>query len=106
MSKELFDYYETQGIKHEIIIPYTPQRNGVVQRNSRRTIMNMARSMLKVKDMSSNFGAKTISCCLFIKQISLNKFTNLIPEEVRSSYKLNVKHFKVFGSIAYTNVLS
>jgi transposase InsO family protein len=36
---------ETQGIKHERTIPYTPQQNGVVER-ANQTIMGMARCML------------------------------------------------------------
>lgn len=42
------EYCRAHGIMHEVIAPYTPQHNGLAERRN-RTIMNMARSMLKEK---------------------------------------------------------
>ena len=38
------------GIIHEVIAPCTPQHNGVAEREN-RTILNMAKSMLKTKNL-------------------------------------------------------
>lgn len=47
-SKEFKDYCKGVGIQHEVIAPYTPQHNGLVERRN-RTLLNMTRSMLKEK---------------------------------------------------------
>ena len=47
------EYCKIEWITHKITMPYTPQQNGVVERRH-KTIMNMARSMLKPKRMPNN----------------------------------------------------
>ena len=41
---------DKSGIKKQLTTPYTPQHNGVVERKN-RTIMGLARSMLKNKNL-------------------------------------------------------
>jgi transposase InsO family protein len=44
-NSQIEGFLEEDGIKHEFSSPYTPQQNGVVERNN-RTLLNMARTML------------------------------------------------------------
>jgi transposase InsO family protein len=44
-SKEFVDYCTATGIKKELIVPYNPQHNGVVERKN-RTIVGAARAMI------------------------------------------------------------
>jgi transposase InsO family protein len=44
-NSQIEDFPEDEGIKHEFSSPYTPQQNGVVERNN-RTLLDMARTML------------------------------------------------------------
>jgi transposase InsO family protein len=53
------------GIKRQFTTRYTPQQNGVAERKN-RTIMNMARSMLKEKHLSNDFWGEAIACSLFM----------------------------------------
>ena len=53
-SNEFKRHCEELGLQHNIICPYTPQHNGVAEREN-KTIMDMARSMLKVKGMPNYF---------------------------------------------------
>jgi len=46
MSKEFIASMSEKGIKHEFIVPYTPQQNGVAQRNN-RSLMETTCCMLK-----------------------------------------------------------
>jgi transposase InsO family protein len=39
------EYLEEEGVKHEFSAPYTPQKNGLVERKN-RTLIDMARTML------------------------------------------------------------
>ncbi|XP_019459894.1 PREDICTED: uncharacterized protein LOC109359651 [Lupinus angustifolius] len=43
-SREFENFYLDQGIVHEIIAPYTPQHNGVVERRN-MIVMNMVRDV-------------------------------------------------------------
>ena len=48
-------FYNEECIKHEVIAPYTPQHNGIVEgRNI--SILNMTRSMLKAKEAKKILG--------------------------------------------------
>ena len=58
-SNEFKRHYEELGLQHNIICPYTPQHNEVAERKN-RTIMDLARSMLKGHNM----------CGIFDKQIT------------------------------------
>ena len=49
-SHEFQVFCDEEGIIHEVTSPYTPQHNGVAERRN-RTILNMARSMMKGKGM-------------------------------------------------------
>lgn len=46
LSNELVNLCEERGIERQLTVPYTPQQNGIVERRN-RTVMEMARSMLK-----------------------------------------------------------
>nr|GEW14363.1 hypothetical protein [Tanacetum cinerariifolium] len=59
-SLEFDAYCEMHGIKRELTPPYTPEHNGVVERKN-RTIMRMARSMLKGKNMPSYLWAEAVA---------------------------------------------
>ena len=48
LSSEFLDFCDDNGIKRHLTAPFTPEKNGVVQRKN-RTIVEMARNMLKQK---------------------------------------------------------
>ena len=45
MSSEFNAFLAERGIKHQCTVPYTPQQNGVAERNM--SLMEMARCMVK-----------------------------------------------------------
>jgi len=97
-------YYEELGLQHDITCPYTPQHNGVAERKN-RTIMDIARSMLKAKGMPNYFWAEAVTCAVYlINRSPTRSVSNTIPIEAWSGFKLNVQHLKVFGSITYAHV--
>jgi transposase InsO family protein len=44
-NSQIEGFLEQEGIRHEFSSPYTPQQNGVVERNN-MTILDMARTLL------------------------------------------------------------
>ncbi|GAB2278278.1 hypothetical protein Dimus_039278 [Dionaea muscipula] len=104
VSNEFRKYCESEGLKHEITIPYTPQHNGIAERKN-RSILDMARSMLKAKKMPNCFWGEAVSCAVYLLNRSPTKsLQNVTPEEAWGGYKPSVKHLRIFGSIAYAHV--
>lgn len=52
LSQEFELFCEENGIHMELTTPYTLEQNGIAKRKN-RTIMEMARNMLKSKDLSN-----------------------------------------------------
>ncbi|RDX69169.1 hypothetical protein CR513_51756, partial [Mucuna pruriens] len=86
-SKEFNEFCEKNEIRHPLMVLKTLQQNGVAKRKN-RTILNMARCMLKAKSMPKEFWAKVVSCVVYL--------SNRSPTiNVKGRFKLNdrgVKH--------------
>ncbi|GAU17358.1 hypothetical protein TSUD_232340 [Trifolium subterraneum] len=103
-SKEFENYCKDQGIIHEVTAPYTPQHNGLAERRN-RSILDMARSMVKQKGLPHRFWGEAVSTTVYILNRSpTKKLIDKVPEEVWSKCKPSVTHFKVFGSLSYKHV--
>jgi transposase InsO family protein len=53
-----------QGIRHQTTPTYTPQLNGLAERKN-RTILDMARSLLKAKKLPKQYWAEAVSCVMY-----------------------------------------
>ncbi|KAJ3705098.1 hypothetical protein LUZ61_008803 [Rhynchospora tenuis] len=97
-------FCKEHGIRRPLTAPYSPQQNGVAERKN-RTILDMVRCLLKTKNMPKEFWAEAVQCAVYVqnrcKHASLEDMT---PEEAWSGQKPTVKHFKVFGSVAYAHI--
>ncbi|GAU47337.1 hypothetical protein TSUD_101250, partial [Trifolium subterraneum] len=103
-SKEFENYCKDQCIIHEVTTPCTPQHNGLAERRN-RSILDMARSMVKQKGLPHRFPGEAVSTAVYILNRSPTKnLKDKVPEEVWSKCKPSVTHFKVFGSLSYKNV--
>lgn len=63
-SLEFQKYCDDEGIVQGITAPYTPQHNGIAERRN-RSILNMARSMLKRRSCLRVFGKSYLYCCVY-----------------------------------------
>ncbi|KAL4273099.1 hypothetical protein GQ457_13G010880 [Hibiscus cannabinus] len=103
-SNEFNDFCKANGIRCPLTVPRSPQQNGVAERKN-RTILNMARSMLKAKNMPKEFWAEAVSCAVYFSNRSPTKnVDNVTPQEAWSGRKPSVRHIRVFGNIAYAHV--
>ncbi|KAJ4754257.1 polyprotein [Rhynchospora pubera] len=105
-SIEFQKFCEAEGIHHELTVPYTPEQNGVAERKN-RTIVEMARSMLKTKGLPNLFWAEAVATAVYLLNLSPTKAVmNKTPFEAWFERKPAIGHLKVFGCIAYTLVNS
>nr|GEY00760.1 retrovirus-related Pol polyprotein from transposon TNT 1-94 [Tanacetum cinerariifolium] len=79
ISKEFAALCDEEGIKRELTAPYTPEKNGVAERKN-RTVVEMARSMLKSKELPDNFWAEGVAAVVYLLNISPTKSVwNMTP---------------------------
>ncbi|XP_058192064.1 uncharacterized protein LOC131309447 [Rhododendron vialii] len=98
------NFCKEHGIKHQLTPSYTPQLNGVAERKN-RTILDMARSMLKEKRLPREFWAEAVACVVYLLNRCPTKSVRFKTlEEAWNSFKPSVSHLRVYGCIAYAKI--
>jgi len=88
---------------HEVTAPYTPQHNGLAERRN-RILLDMTRSMLKMKKMPNTFWGEVVRTAAYILNRCPTKKLDQIPEEIWLGCKQLGKHLRVFGSLCYKHI--
>jgi transposase InsO family protein len=95
------EYLEEEGIKHELLAPYTPQQNGVVERKN-RTLIDMARTMLGEYKTPERFWSEAVNtACHAINWLYLHRLLKKTSYKLLTGNKPNVLYFCVFGNKCY-----
>lgn len=102
-SKDFEAFCTSQGIVHEVTAPYTPQHNGLAERRN-RTLLDMARSMIKQKKLPHQFWGEAVTTAAYILNKCPTKKLEKVPEEAWCGRKPSVQHLRVFGSLCYKHV--
>eukprot|EP00253_Pinus_taeda_P036117 PITA_36117 len=79
VNNKFINLFSEHGIQMQHIVPYTPQQNGVVEKEINRENYIVNRTPTKV-------------------------LNNIILEEASSSIKPDVSHFRIFGSEAWAHI--
>jgi hypothetical protein len=88
------------GIRHEFSCRYTPDQNAVAERKN-RSIVEATGTMLEEKSMSKFYWAKAVRTTVCIQ----NQIGDKVPAHKRYfGRKPNLRHLRVFGSIAYVHI--
>lgn len=99
-------YLTSEGIKHELTIPRTPEQNGVAER-ANRTLIESVRSMLIGTNLRQSFSAEALSTAVYLKNKSPTKIIkNKTPHEALVGSKPNVNHLNIFGCVCYAHIVS
>ena len=103
-SNEFDKFCKIHGVKRQLTASYTPQQNGIAERKN-RTIFEMARSMLKAKNLPKNFWAEAVACAVFVlNRCPTRSVLGRTPEEAWSGNKPDVSFLRVFGCVAYPHI--
>ncbi|KAE8655864.1 hypothetical protein F3Y22_tig00117016pilonHSYRG00207 [Hibiscus syriacus] len=94
----------SQALSEVSTVPRSPQKNGVAERKN-RTILDMARSMLKSKKLPKEFWAEAIACVVYLTNRSPTRSVwGKTSQEAWSGRKPGISHLRTFGSIAHVHV--
>jgi transposase InsO family protein len=96
MSGEFLQYLSKEGIKPETRAPYTPQQNGVAEREN-RTAMASVRSFLHARNVPIHLWAKAVACAVYCHNRALSTVnTDVTPFEGWYKRKPTVSHLRIF----------
>lgn len=100
--KELITFCKEERIKREIIVPYNPGQNGVVERKN-RIIEECIRAMLHDQDLPKFlWGEVTV---VYLQNQSPRKIlNNMTLEEAFTGNKPSVDHLQIFGCPIYIRI--
>ncbi|GJW75942.1 zinc finger, CCHC-type containing protein [Tanacetum coccineum] len=92
-------YFQSVGIIHKTMTPYTPQQNGVSERKN-RALKEMVNSMLSYSGLSEGFwGEAMLTSCYLLNRV-LNKRNKVTPCCKTFGLQMDLKRkMKVDGSI-------
>jgi transposase InsO family protein len=95
------EFPEEEGNKHEFLVPYTPQQNGVVERKN-MTLIDMARTMLGEFKTLERFWSEAVNtACHAINRLYLHHLLKKTSYKLLTGNKPNVSYFRVFGCKCY-----
>jgi transposase InsO family protein len=101
-SGQLNGYLQQMGIRREFSCRYTPKQNGMAERKN-RSIVEAARTMLEEKSMPKFYWAEAVRTAVYIQ----NRIGDKVSAHERYfGTKPNLRHLRVFSSIAYVHILN
>lgn len=106
---EFIDYrvkvlLNNNSITHELSAPYTPEQNGLIEREN-RTIVELARSLLQDKNLPKFLWAEAMHTAMYVlNMIPTKQNNNLSPFELWYNKKPVYEHLRVFGSVVFAKV--
>lgn len=101
---ELFQkYLKKNGIIHQTTNVYTPQQNGLSERNN-RSIVEKARCLLAEAKLDKKFWAEATHYSVYLLNRSPSKGTGITPHEAWTGQKPDLSHIRIFGTTAMVHV--
>ncbi|KAM0916826.1 hypothetical protein ACQ4PT_009866 [Festuca glaucescens] len=103
-SATFYQHCAKAGVQRHLTAPNTPQQNGVVERRN-QTLLRMARSMMKAKQVPSMFWGEAVLTAAFILNRSFTRSVDgMTPYEAWHGVKPEVRFLRVFGCVGHVKV--
>nr|GEV37259.1 retrotransposon protein, putative, Ty1-copia subclass [Tanacetum cinerariifolium] len=96
LSQEFLDHLRSRGIISQLIPPYTPQHNGVLERRN-QTLLDMVRSMMSLTTLPMSFWGYALDPAACILNMVQTKKVNKTPYEMWHGKVPNLSYLKVWG---------
>jgi transposase InsO family protein len=100
-STEFTNHCVQHGVRRQLMTPYTPQQNGIVEQRN-QTVVGTARSMMKAKGLLGiSWGEVVATAVDILNRSSTKGVARMAPYEAWYGKKPVVHHLRTFGYIAY-----
>ncbi|MCO5558697.1 hypothetical protein L7F22_012283 [Adiantum nelumboides] len=96
-------YCQQHGIRQRLTVPHNPKQNGIAERMN-RSLMNMARSMLKIASLPPSFWEEAVATSCYLQNRVYTRSTNNIPYTLWYGQKPDFAILRIFGCTAYAHV--
>lgn len=104
VNNKMNSYLKSNGIRHELTVPYTPEQNGVAERYN-RTIIEKSRCLLHDAGLTKSYWAEAVNMAVYLINRSINaNLDNATPEEIWTNKKVDVSNLKLFGSTVMVHI--
>jgi hypothetical protein len=98
-SKEAIEFYNSQGIKHVITTPDTPQQNGKAEVEG-GLLHSMANKLLHHANLARRFWAMAYRVAVLTRNLVPRK-NGKVPLEQATKKKIDISFLRIFGCLAY-----
>lgn len=105
VNKGVKSFLENKGIRHTVTVAYTPQQNGVAEREN-RILIEAARSMIYSKSqLPLNLWAEAINTAAYIiNRTGPSKQSGKTPFDIWFGKTSNIDNLKVFGTECFVHI--
>ncbi|UYV75574.1 hypothetical protein LAZ67_13000650, partial [Cordylochernes scorpioides] len=103
VNRQVEDFLNQSGIKHQLTVPYSPAQNGVAERKN-RSLMEMTRCMLFDSGLPQSLWAEAVTTANYLHNRIPSKATDKTPFELWTNRKPSLKHLKRFGCKAFAYI--
>lgn len=102
--KDFKEHLLRNKIQHHTTAPYTPQQNGVAERDN-RTLVEAARSMIIHSKLPKLLWAEAVNVAAYtLNRVTCKKTVNSTPYEKWFGTKPSISHLRTFGCEVYVNI--
>ena len=103
-SDQFKSFLRSEGVKHELTVPRSPEQNGTSERMN-RTLVEAVRTMIHDANLPKKFWGEAISTAVYVRNRSpTSALVGMTPYEALNGVKPDVKHLRSFGCVAYCHV--
>ena len=100
-THEFAKYCAGEGIHHQRTAPYSPQKNGVIERRN-GTVVAAARSMLKAKGLPGRLWGEAVATAVYLlSRCPTKSVEGMTPFQAWHGKKSAVHHLRIFSCIAH-----
>lgn len=101
INKELSKICQTNGIRHQTSVAYTPEQNGKAERDN-RTVVEAARSMLIAKNLDKFLWAEAVNTAIYIlNRTGKSTVQDKAPYEIWFNKSFDINLLRTFGTEVY-----
>ncbi|UYV75014.1 hypothetical protein LAZ67_12002096, partial [Cordylochernes scorpioides] len=103
VNRQVEEFLNQSGIKHQLTVPYSPAQNGVAERKN-RSLMEMTRCIMFDSGLPQSLWAEAVTTANYLHNRIPSKASDKTPFELWTNRKPSLKHLKRFGCKAFAYI--